>query len=202
VKPLPFSLIVITDWALGRDTLLSRLEAALAAGPGIAVQHRHPGVTDRRFYDEALDVAALCRKANAPLFINSRLDVALALDAHLHCTSTSLTPRTARPFLPSRWISCAVHSAEDDCADADLALVSPVFAPKSKPDDTRLPLGPDGYARLAAALPCPAFALGGMEPANVGGVKAPGVAVISAVLRAADPAAAARALVAATQSPP
>ncbi|MBL8919759.1 MAG: thiamine phosphate synthase [Myxococcaceae bacterium] len=202
MTPLPFSLIVITDWGLGREVLLRRLEAALAAGPGIAVQHRHPGVSDRLFFDEAVELAAVCGKANAPLFINSRLDVALALGAHLHCTSTSLTPREGRRLLPGRWISCAVHSADEDVDGADLALVSPVFQPGSKPTDSRPLLGVDGYARLTSALPCPAFALGGIEPGNVADVRAPGVAVISAVLRATAPAAAAKALLAGTQGPP
>lgn len=202
MKPLPFSLIIITDWALGPERLLGQLEAALKAGPGVAVQHRHPGVSDRTFFDEARQLAELCRKADAPLFINSRLDVALALDAHLHCTSTSLTPREVRRLLPDRWISCAVHSTGDLVDGADLALVSPVFRPGSKPTDSRAPLGVEGYTRLARALPCPAFALGGLEPANVASVRAPGVAVISAVLRALDPAAAVRALLEATQCPP
>jgi hypothetical protein len=36
VTALPFRLLIITDWGLG-DALLDRLEAALHAGPGIAV---------------------------------------------------------------------------------------------------------------------------------------------------------------------
>lgn len=198
---LPFSLVVITDWSLGRETLLGRVEAALKAGPGVAVQHRHPGADDRLFFDEAVALATLCARADAPLFVNSRLDVALAVGAHLHCTSSSLRPREVRHLLPGRWISRAVHAATDDVEGADLALVSPVFPPGSKPADTRPPLGVEGYATIAKALPCPAFALGGIDPTNAGTVKAPGVAVISAVLGAHDPQAAARALLSAATPP-
>jgi thiamine-phosphate pyrophosphorylase len=152
-------------------------------------------VSDRQFFDEAQRVARLCGDTGAPLFINGRLDVALALDAHLHCTSRSLTPRQVRPLLPATaLVSTVVHGEADDAAAADLALVSPVFAPGSKPDDTRPLLGVEGFARLAQRLPCPAFALGGLTTTNAGTVKAPGVAVISAVLRAASPAEAARRL--------
>lgn len=188
---LPFSLIVITDWAL--NDLLSRVEAALQAGPGIAIQHRHPGATDRELFEEAVALERLCRAANAPLFINGRLDLALALDANLHCTTRSLKPRDVRGRFGGL-ISCVVHDEADSTDGADLALVSPVFRPGSKPDDTRPPLGVAGFQRIARALPCPAFALGGLDTTNAGSVKAAGVAVISAVLHASDPKAAARVL--------
>ncbi|MBM4782329.1 MAG: thiamine phosphate synthase [Archangiaceae bacterium] len=191
MKRLPFSLIVITDWAL--DDLLSRVEAALEAGPGIAIQHRHPGATDRRFYEEGIALERVCRAANAKLFINGRLDIALALNANLHCTTRSLKPLDVRDAF-SGLISCVVHDDADSTDGADLALVSPVFRPGSKPDDTRPQLGVAGFERLARRLPCPAFALGGMETTNAGSVKAAGVAVIASVLHASDPKAAARSL--------
>jgi thiamine-phosphate pyrophosphorylase len=194
MAPLPFRVLVITDWTLGDDELLRRLGLALRAGPGIAVQHRHPDAPDRQFYEEARRVKQLCDASGAPLFVNSRLDVALALGAHLHCTSHSLPPRELRRHLPGRWLSCVVHAEGDDVERADLALVSPVFRPRSKPDDTRPPLGASGFARMAATLPCPAFALGGIDSTNVGALGATGVAVISGVLHADDPELAARAL--------
>ena len=192
MKPLPFSLIVITDWAL--NDLLVRVEAALQAGPGIAVQHRHPGATDRLFFEEAVALDRVCRAANAPLFINGRLDVALALNANLHCTSRSLRPGDVRARFGGL-ISCVVHDASASTVGADLALVSPVFRPGSKPNDTRAPLGVEGFERLARALPCPAFALGGVDMTNAGSMKAAGVAVISAVLQADDPKQAAAGLI-------
>jgi len=194
VSPLPFRVLVITDWALGPDELIRRLELALRAGPGLAVQHRHPGAPDCQFYEEAVRVKRVCDAARAPLFVNSRLDVAVAVGAHLHCTSRSLPPRELRRHLPDRWISCVVHAEGDDVEGADLALVSPVFTPRSKPDDTRAPLGPEGFERLAGTLPCPAFALGGIDATNAGSVTGAGVAVISGVLHAANPELAARAV--------
>lgn len=191
---LPFSLLLITDWSLGKDLLLSRLDAALSAGPGIAVQHRHPGATDRELFEEGVLLKALCHRHGAPWFVNGRIDLALALDAHLHCTSSSLEPRIARPFLPGRLISTVVHDVRDSVDGADAALVSPVFTPGSKPDDRRSPLGVDGFLKIAQALPCPAIALGGITPENRRRVDAPAVAVISSVLHAVDPRAAAQAL--------
>ncbi len=201
--PLP-RLVVITDWRLPRARLLGALERALEAGPGVAVQHRHPDAPARLFLEEARLLAELCRARGAPLFVNGRLDVALLVGAHLHLPAGGLTPSDVRPLLPSgRLVSLAVHDAAEArlAEGADLALVSPVYAPGSKPGDTRAPLGPEGFRSLADALPCPALALGGVNPERAATLRgAAGFAVISAVLEAPSPTEAARALLAASAS--
>ncbi len=197
-------LIIITDWRLPRAQLLAALERALELGPEVAVQHRHPEAPARVFLDEARLLAALCRTRGNPLFVNGRLDVALLVDAHLHLPARGLTAVDVRPFLPAgRWVTTAVHDADEArlAEGADLALVSPVYAPGSKPGDTRPPLGPEGFQALAATLPCPAFALGGVTPERAAQLTgAQGFAVISAVLEAEDPATVARALLRAASS--
>jgi len=196
-------LIVITDWRIPRSTLMDALATALSLGPEVAVQHRHPGATDRTFLEEGEQIAKLCRRFANPLFVNGRLDVALLLDAHVHLPARGIRVDDVRPHLPAgRWISAAVHNSEEgrEAGGAELALVSPVFAPGSKVTDERTPLGCEGFARLAKGLPCPAFALGGVGPANAGQVAAAwGFAVISSVLRAPDPKSAAKALLAAAR---
>ncbi len=180
-------LIVISDWSV--PDLLSRLESVVSL-PGVAVQHRHPEASARQFFDEGVQLKSLCDRHGAELFVNRRLDVALALNASLHLPAYGLLPADVRGRVPR--ISVAVHSLEEArrAEGADLALVSPVFG---KGDAT--PLGVDGFARIAAALPCPAYALGGVTTPVPG---AAGHAVISAVLRADDPRAAAAKLLART----
>jgi thiamine-phosphate pyrophosphorylase len=197
VPALP-RLLVITDWRLPRTRLLSALEHALEAGPEVAVQHRHPEAPARAFLEEARLLAALCQAHGNPLFVNGRLDVALLVGAHLHLPTRGLTVEDVRPALPAgRWVSAAVHDADEArlARGADLALVSPVYAPGSKPGDTRPSLGPVGFQALAASLPCPALALGGITPERASQLPgAHGFAVISALLEAEDPTATARAL--------
>lgn len=191
-------LVVITDWRLPRARLLSALEQVLDAAPEVAVQHRHPEAPTRLFLEEARLLAALCQERGSPLFVNGRLDVALLVGAHLHLPAQGPTVADVRPFLPpERWISVAVHDADEArlAQGANLALVSPVYAPGSKPGDTRAQLGPEGFRALAATLPCPALALGGITPERTALLPdAYGFAVISAILEAEDPAAVARAL--------
>jgi thiamine-phosphate pyrophosphorylase len=198
---LPFRLVLITDWRL--PALVDRVAQALEAGPGLAVQHRHPGAADRLFFDEALRLAAVCAKAKAPLFVNRRLDVALAIGAHLHLPSTGLRVSDVRPHLGNRLLSVAVHDEAEarSAQGADLALVSPVFAPGSKPDDRRPPLGIEGVRRLERVLPCPAFALGGIDASRLRALTPiAGAALISSVLAADDPREAAAQLLAALES--
>lgn len=195
MPPLP-RLIVITDWTLGRERLLRAVEASCAAGPEVAIQHRHPDATARDFLDEAYALAELTSRRGNALFVNGRLDVALLAGAHLHLPARAVRPQDARPHLRDRWISAAVHDEREaeDAEGADLALVSPVFAPLSKPLHAPAPLGADGFSSLASHLRCPAYALGGITAQNVSPLGAKGAAVISSVLRAEDPRGAAERL--------
>ncbi|HEY8208429.1 MAG TPA: thiamine phosphate synthase [Myxococcaceae bacterium] len=204
--PLP-RLIVITDWALGRERVLAVVDAALSVSAEVAVQHRHPDATGRAFLEEARALrAVVSRHPGRRLFVNGRLDVALLVDADLHLPASAPLAAEVRPFLPvGRLVSAAVHSEEEAraAAGADLALISPVFPPGSKPEDARVPLGPGGFEALRAVLPCPAFALGGVTAENAGRLSgAAGAAAIGAVMRASDPSRAVAALLAALCSAP
>lgn len=195
----PPRLVVITDWSLPREQLLSAVSALAPLGARIAIQHRAPGWSTRSYVEAARALLDCLGPKGPPLFVSARLDVALALGAHLHLPGAALPADEIRAHLPAdRWLSVAVHEgALDRATGADLALVSPVFAPGSKPNDTRPPLGPEGFSRIARALPVPAFALGGITAASLPQLQGvAGVAVVSAILRAEAPLAVAASLLA------
>lgn len=199
-------LLVITDWALPRERLLAALAQVCTLGPRVAVQHRAPDMPARRFLVEARALAALTGATGAHLFVNGRLDVALRVGAHLHLPATGLAVAEARAHLPpGRWLSVAVHAPGEAAAaaGADLALVSPVFRPGSKPGDVRPTLGREGLRALAALLPCPAYALGGVTPDTAPSLAgaAAGLAAIHGVLGAPAPREAAECLLAALGAP-
>src|SRR5262249_21887656 len=175
-------------------------------GPAVCLQHRDPGAPVRTFLERARWLAALAERTGVQLAVNGRLDVALLVGANVHLPVDGPRPREVRPLLPpERWVSAAAHSLEELRAanGCDVLLLSPVYSPGSKPGDARPRLGPQGFERLArAAAPTACFALGGLTSARVAGLlPLRGVAVQSGVLRAPDPAAAARAILATLGKP-
>ncbi len=200
MKPELPRLIVITDWSLGRERLLSAVARVVELGARVAVQHRHPAANTRVFLDEARELQALCEPARVPLFVNGRVDVALLLGAHLHLPAHGPRVADVRPLLPKQtWISAAVHDEReaDEARGADLVVISPVFGAGSKPGDTRATLGPGGFETLAGRAGCPGYALGGVTSDTVGllgETSALGIASVTAVVAAPDPLEAARSL--------
>lgn len=97
-------------------------------------------------------------------------------------------------MVPAQWrarqpglLSAACHSASAlkraAAAGADMALLSPVFSPGSKPDDDRPTLGIDGFLSASRAVAIPVLALGGITAARAARLRsagAYGVAGISA----------------------
>jgi thiamine-phosphate pyrophosphorylase len=162
----------------------------------------------------------VARHAGAHVFVNDRIDMAVALKAHgVQLGAGSLPIPAARKLLqPSTWIGYSAHSlAEAEgaaLAGADFVVLAPVWAPGSKSGAPQTagafappaPLGPETLWRAAALLPVPVYALGGIDASRLAellavpkGAGAPpaGALVISSILAADDPGAAARELVAA-----
>jgi len=139
--------------------------------------------------------------------VNDRVDVALAARADgVHVGPDDMTPADARALLGAdAIIGVSIKSvAAAEAAPVgvfDYAGVGGVYATLSKEQDNP-PIGPDGFARVAAVLRrrapnVPLVGIAGIEAGNAGAViaaGADGVAVISALSLAPDPAAAARAL--------
>lgn len=134
---------------------------------------------------------------HTPVYINDRVDVALAVGApgvQLGCAS--LTPEAARRLLPvGTRIGCSVHSPEeaaDACrCGADFVVYGHVYVTASKPGAA--PRGVAELRRTAEAAQRPVIAIGGIGPEQVGKVLAAGaagIAVLSGILLAPDPYAA------------
>jgi len=204
-NPREWGLYLVTDRAQthGRN-LLDVVDRALAGGVR-AVQLREKDLPTLDLYRLAEKLLPRTQAAGAALLINDRVDVALALGADgVHLTRRSLPPAEARALLgPSRilGISChAVAEVEEAAAGgADFVVLGPIFeTPSKRPYGPPLGTSLLREARTRTALPL--VAIGGISPGRVPEVMAAGahgVAVISAVIAAPDPAAAARELLAA-----
>ncbi len=201
---LDFDLYVITDrqQSAGRS-LLTVVEAALHGGAR-AFQLREKDLPPRDLYPLALEMRQLTQAYGARLLINDRVDVALAVDADgVHLTTTSLPARVARQLLgPNRLLGVSTHNlAEAQVAaedGSDFLVFGPVFFTPSKAPYGQ-PVGLDALRAVRAAVRLPILAIGGIKKANLDQVLAAGadgIAVISAVISADDPRAAAQDLLA------
>ncbi|MGH7886507.1 MAG: thiamine phosphate synthase [Candidatus Binatia bacterium] len=199
--PLPnFDLYLITDRKLtrGRD-LCAVIEQALDGGVK-AIQLREKDLDGKEIFGIADKISMLCQRYNAQLFVNDRIDVALAVDAAgVQLGKTSLPIEAARALLgPAKLIGYSTHAAHEakdaERSGADFILFGPVFFTPSK-----APFGaPQGLAPLketVAQVALPVYAIGGIKSENLVATMTTGcrgVALISAIMSAENPCAAAR----------
>lgn len=194
-------LVVILDpeAAGGRD--LAALAAAAVAGGATLLQVRAKRAAARDL--AALVRAVRARAGSVPVLVNDRLDVALATGAAgCHLGQNDLPIDVARRMAPPGFLLGGSAGTPDEARRAaaqrpDYLGIGPVAASPTK-RDAGSPIGWEGFARVHGAAPTvPAVGIGGIDAALAGLARpagAAGVAVIGAVLGAADPESATRAL--------
>lgn len=194
-------LIVVTDPECGGRPLMDVVRAALQGGAP-AIQLRMKDIDARPMADTVRALLAETRRAGALLFINDRVDVALAVGADgAHVGQSDLAAADVRRISPPGFlIGVSAESAALALAaqadGADYVGGGPVYATGSKAD-AGPPVGTERIGAIATAVRIPVVGIGGITVQNAGAVVragAAGVAVISAVMQASDPEAATRAL--------
>lgn len=201
MRPLP-RVHAITDPAvLAAADFPARAAAIAAAGSAVALHARDRGAGGAALARVALRLVALADPAEAAVFVNARPDVARAAGAQgVQLGGADLRPADARASFPRGWIGRSVHSmreAETAAAEgADYLLVGSVHPTASHPG--RPGAGPE-LVRDTARLGLPVIAIGGMDPGRAAAARdagAYGVAAITALWWAGDPAAATLAMLA------
>ena len=195
---LPPLYAIVDPLDTGRDP--AALAAALLRGGARILQLRWPGASARELLAAARAIRPLARAAGALFLVNDRPDVARAAEADgVHLGQDDLPVAAARRVLGAgRLIGVSTHDPGQaraaEAAGADYLGVGPVYATATKPDA----LAPRGLALVSAvraAVRCPLVAIGGITPETAAAVRAAGadaVAMIGALVRAPDPEAAVR----------
>lgn len=196
------SLVVVTDADCGPGRALVEVVAAALQGGAPAIQLRAKRESTREMLALARRLREDTRRTGALLFVNDRVDVALAAGADgAHLGDDDLPIALARRLVPAgfllgRSVDSPEAAAEAEREGADYVGVGPVFATLSKADAGEA-IGTAGVRAVRGATALPVVAIGGIDEGNATSVSAAGadgVAVIRAVLQARDPAAAARAI--------
>lgn len=196
------SLMLVTDTAMCRDRGLVETVLAAVSGGVTVVQLRDKTCSDGEMIDTARTLRAHLAPLGVPLIVNDRPAVALAAGAHgVHIGQGDGDPAAARAMVgPDALLGLSVTGPENlatvDSTVVDYIGLGPVFASATKADATP-PLGLAGFEAIATKLSVPVLAIGGVDAGNAGGLMAAGaagVAVVSAICAAPDPAAAAAAV--------
>lgn len=187
-------LVVLTDGPLARPrSVVAVVEAALRAGAP-AIQLRNKGDSARALLEVGRTLRRLTREAGALLLVNDRIDVALALEADgVHLGPDDVPVAAARRFVPDDFLigrsaddpEVAAQAVRDG---ADYIGCGTVYATSTKPDAGSV-IGVDGLRRVARAVPVPVVGIGGITAERAPHVLATGacgVAVVGAIMAAAD----------------
>lgn len=201
---LDFRIYLVTGESASSASAEAVISAAVAGGV-TAVQLRDKLGDTRARVSTARRLASVLEASAVPLLVNDDVEAArLAGVAGIHVGPDDIHPARARERLgPDAVIGWSIHDmgqlTDTDAIDAcDYLAASPVWATPTKPDTTE-PFGLDGVTALRAAMPerLPLIGIGGINTDNAGDLiraGADGIAVVSAIWAAPDPAAAAQRL--------
>ena len=198
---IDWTLYLITDPELagGRDKVVPIVQEAVRGGATV-VQLRDKEASDEEVEATARELMKVL--GGVPLFINDRAEVAAKVGCHLHIGQNDMDFNQARELLgPDKLIGLSVGTREElDAIDPqeapDVIGIGPVHSTATK-KNAPAEIGAEAARRLATAA-----RERGIESVAIGGIKAhnahelsasdfAGICVVSDIMAADDPAAAA-----------
>ena len=197
-----YSLYLVTNAALAGPRGVEAVVQAAVAGGVTIVQWRDKGGAAGALLPHVQRLREWLRLRHVPFIVNDDVDLALACDADgVHVGQDDLACAAVRLRVGAqRLIGVSVGSVAEAVqaarAGADYLGVSPVFATPTKPNAPAA-TGLEGLRAIHAAVSLPLVAIGGIHVGNAAAVReagADGIAVVSAIMAAPDPRAAAQAL--------
>ncbi|MBL8622422.1 MAG: thiamine phosphate synthase, partial [Myxococcales bacterium] len=151
----------------------------------LAVQLRAKHLGGAALYAAAVELRAATRAVGAALWVNDRLDVALAVEADgVHLPEAGLPVAAARAVAPGVAIGVSRHRVDlDRAADraVDVVQLGPIWATPSKAGMGD-PLGPAALAAARSRVAGQLVAVGGVDdPARVAAAIAAGADAVAAI---------------------
>jgi thiamine-phosphate diphosphorylase len=194
VRPLPRLFAVTHAGLCRRDDFPIRAAAIASGGSSVAIIVRGPEAPAAERLAWTARVRALARPAESVVLGHADPALARIGDAQgVHLRRRDLSPADARVVFGHGWIGVSVHDPQAAQAafegGADYVIAGNLFATSSHPD--RPARGLQWLANLVRAAAGPVVAIGGIDPASTSAVMetgAWGVAAVTALWEAADPA--------------
>ena len=160
------------------------LGAAARAGLDL-IQIRERDLAGRRLLTFVQEGVSLAAGTEARIFVNDRLDVALAGGAAgVHLPARGLPATEVRRSYSNILIGASTHNVDElrraEDGGANFAVFGPVFAPTSK-KSAHPPVGVGALAEAATAVEIPVLALGGVTEENARECVAAGAAGVAGI---------------------
>ena len=201
LEPSRLRLYAVTDrsWLNG-GRLVDAVAAALDGGATF-VQLREKALDPADLLAEARQLAALCHARQVPFVVDDNVDIALAAGADgVHVGQSDLAARRARALLgPDKILGVSAHNAAEALAaqadGADYLGCGAAFVTGTKLDAH--PVTAETMTAVTHVVTIPVVAIGGIDAGNIlqlQGRGLAGVAIVSAIFSARDPAQASREL--------
>jgi len=191
LNKVDFSLYLVADVEQIKEDLFSSVKMAIDGGIK-AVQLRGKNLSARELLKIGERLRHLTNIESVKLFINDRIDVAMAIEADgIHLGQNSMPVRLVKEISGDRFlIGVSTHGLKEamdaEEGGADLITVGPIFETESKLRYGS-PIGLTKLSDVCEKIKIPVFAIGGINMERVDSVMregAHGVAVISAILKA------------------
>lgn len=186
-------LYAVTDrtWTLNH-TLYEQVEEALKGGI-TCLQLREKNLSASEFYNEAIEIKALCKKYNIPFIVNDNVEIAVKCGADgVHIGQEDMNVRSVRKIIGENMLLGAsvqtVEQAKKAQEDgADYLGVGAVFPTSTKNDAIDVPIAV--LKDICNSVAIPVTAIGGIKKDNIAllaGSGVDGIAVISAIFASVD----------------
>src|SRR3989338_1370757 len=197
-----YNLYLAADQDLAGNRQIERIVEGAVAGGVTVVQLRAKKAGARDIMALGNRLHTITQKAGVPIIVNDRIDIALAIGAEgAHVGQSDLPAALARKILgPRKILGVSVKTVSDALRaqkdGADYLGVGDIFGTRSKKDAGK-PIGLEAIRRIARRVRIPVIGIGGISAENAYQVieaGADGIAVISALVLAPNPAIAAQEL--------
>lgn len=201
MKKIDTTLYLVTDsTGLSEEEFLAKVEQALQGGVTF-LQLREKERSTREYIHLAREVHAIAKRYQVPLVVDDRVDVALAAEVDgVHVGQSDMPVWQARKILgPDKIVGATAKTVPQALEaleqGADYLGVGAIYPTTTKV--VTVITSTDTLGEICKAVPIPVNAIGGLNQDNLGvlkGIPIQGICVVSAIMKSADPKAAAEGL--------
>ncbi len=188
-----YNLYAITDYRWDTQTMLDKVEKAVAGGIDV-LQYRPKNIETLDMIKQAGSLQEIITPHNIPLIINDAVDVAKTVDADgVHLGQNDMKVKSARDYLGnSAIIGLSVGNMQElknlDVSVVDYVGIGAVYETGTKSNAGK-PIGVDGFKALRDKILIPCVAIGGITLNNAKALidnGSDGIAVISGLFETQD----------------